>query len=768
MTVHDFPALRADSLLTYLAALGLTGVVARQGDPCVRTWWVGDHLRMDTTVEDVRDLLVEDYRPIPAFSPWNGGSGFGEKDKNQQAVLEKIASVDAARLKDFTLGYRAVQDVLRSRDHVSGTVWDKGRLFTELHNRVPERALSWMDAVVVVGPDRLFFPSVYGTGGNDGRLEFSSNFHQRLIQIVPELGASAAASLAWATDALTGEKNAPLLAAPAGQFEPRGAGSPGTYSLGEGTSQVNPWLYVLMIEACEFLAASLTRVAGQRELRASVPFTVAPSPEGATAGSAGENGRGEFWAPLWSAPLNHRELSHLFQEARASWAGRTPTTSAGMYAATKSHGVDDRIGVFYRYGIAERNGRSFVAAPRDRVEVATRRGIDVAIPVEARARAFSRGPSKRELAQRRRIEARQLRFVAEEDTRLSASRLVDWLAELTEREHAAALSERESAEITKVAGQPRAVDAQELLEPWLAERAEHRLAAALASARLLDPSSAEPLPLHDFVVGRAPSAASPTWHRPIVRGYAVKSLEQVLGDVVVWRDQHADVAGRGVGRGVLVRSRGQNGVKLGYACRPDDVAAWVRGRLDLVRLRHAFAACIALDWSAFRQRRSPAGEGAPDPLLAVVQAAASGEILLPGFPSDAGAPESRQGWPAGWALRLRAGHVDGVVRDAVRLLNRSRVAPGRVPFGRIAAEGSGRRHRERRMTLAMPLVASLPSGAGARLVASLLTSAGLEQAVRLGAVRDVGERPDTEFIDADPIAIGAEPSDFELDEGTAS
>lgn len=759
MTEHAFPGLRADSLLTYLAALGLTRIIAEQADRGVRTWWKGDHLHMETTIDDVRDVLVEAYRPSPVFSPWNGGSGFGEKDRNQRAALEKIAATNDERLADFTRGYQAALEVETHRAEAAaqGRPWEKERHVIELRNRLPERALAWLDAVVVVGGDRLHFPSVYGTGGNDGRLEFSSNFHQRLIDVIPELGAKPATSLAWATDALTDAGKVALKAAPAGQFDPLGAASPGTWSVGTPRSLVNPWLYILMIEACGYLAASLTR-AGQGQPRASVPFTVAPSAVGPTAGSDTEANRGEFWAPMWDARLHHLELRQLFGQARASWAGRTPTTSAGMYAAARSSGVDDRIVAFSRYAIAQRNGLAFVTAPRDRVVVRARPGIDIAIPLEARMSRFLHGSSGRAQEQGRRLQRCEVAFVSTEDRHAATGHLVDWLAALTAREHAAGLSDRERDAITGAPRSPRAIDALSHLGPWLEEQSEHRIAASLASGVIGETPTGPATTLRDLVIGCPPRPGRREWREPVVAGYGVRPLVEVLADLAVWRDHHAGetARARGVGRGVRPITRHR------YRCRRSDVTRWLRGELDEPRVAHAFSACLALDWTSWVSAPATRERDVPDPAFAALAAVGSGAIILPGYAADDPAPDARQGWPAGWALRLRAGHVGEVVADAVALLNRSRIAPARrllpedTAVGPEEAAGDAterrRHHPERRLEMSMPIVAAYDRGLGVRLAAALLTPLSIDHAQRLGYVHAVNE-PRVPLTRADDSAV---------------
>ena len=47
--------------------------------------------------------------------------------------------------------------------------------------RFPDDALDWLDATYVLTSGGARFPPLLGTGGNDGRLEFSRNFLQNLV-----------------------------------------------------------------------------------------------------------------------------------------------------------------------------------------------------------------------------------------------------------------------------------------------------------------------------------------------------------------------------------------------------------------------------------------------------------------------------------------------------------------------------------------------------------------------------------------------------------
>ncbi len=76
--------------------------------------------------------------------------------------------------------------VSRARDAgwiTESGVAEKDRVVLEFRNRCPDELLPWIDATIVLAGDSTFFPPILGTGGNDGRLDFSTNFHELLLQV---------------------------------------------------------------------------------------------------------------------------------------------------------------------------------------------------------------------------------------------------------------------------------------------------------------------------------------------------------------------------------------------------------------------------------------------------------------------------------------------------------------------------------------------------------------------------------------------------------
>lgn len=761
-TVHTLSGLRADRLDTYLAALGLIKVLA-EVDSGLTAWWEGESLRIETTdpslrdVHDLRDVLVENYQPLPAYSPWNGGSGFGEKDRNQRAAIEKLLECATPRLDRFRETYEVVVDIV---EHVKAVEGSKEELVARLHDRIPEYALAWLDAVLVQGTDKLLFPILYGTGGNDGRLDFSTNFHQHLARVIPEVGGPIQRSRRWVEDLLLGMSTQPQVAAAAGMYNPSGGATPGTAEL-TGKSLVNPWTFVLIVESTAFLTAAPVRALGQRQAQASPPFTVVSNANSSPDNADAEERRGEFWAPIWSSHMTHAEIRRLFLEARASWDQETAGSSTAMASAAKSGGVDMRCTAFRPFELAQRNGLAYTAAHRELVKVTNRDNIAVAIPISHRARAFRHGSSGRAATQIKRMERAHADFAKSPDDRLAAPHLAEWLAALCDREYSAAISDVERKAITGASTSPHATDVVPALGSWLSKRPEHRLGAALASVHVNNPDQERfgrrsLLPIRTLLLGEPPRGEW-GWIQPVIRGFASRSLSDVLADVVVWVDHHSDEATRGAGRGLrLVHHRGYSW------CEPGDVTGWVQGRLDERALQHAFAAALVLDWRGHmerHQRRS--APSVPDPRLALLQAVASCEIILPGYTWDSLVHQGRQGWPRGWAVRLRAGRVNEVASDASVLLNRSRLAPmgarlfmtqeQREHF--FAQQENERRLVERRASTSVASRTGSEYRLGSRFAAALLAPVSLDGLRQLGLVNLLGQPTKPSVTDENQLVI---------------
>src|ERR1019366_467420 len=60
---------------------------------------------------------------------------------------------------------------------------DKAHLIRRYRSELPDEVVAWMDAAMVLQEDKQNFAPLLGTGGNDGRLDFTQNFMQRIVSL---------------------------------------------------------------------------------------------------------------------------------------------------------------------------------------------------------------------------------------------------------------------------------------------------------------------------------------------------------------------------------------------------------------------------------------------------------------------------------------------------------------------------------------------------------------------------------------------------------
>jgi CRISPR-associated protein Csx17 len=360
-----------EPLMSYLKALGILRLVAEseEGDREAKGAWVAGAFVLQSRIADVEALahfFLEEYEPTPIVAPWAGGSGFFGKD-NREAV-EAIASSTTGRLRAYREVIQEVRAILlQEGQHEKPSDEAKVRLLRRYRRELPDAFVAWMDCALVLQGDGQAFPPVLGTGGNDGRLDFTQNFMQRLVETGLVRGVSAERSPHWLRQALAGEAVGGLMSVAVGQFDPGRSGGPNASQGLEGGSLVNPWDFILMIEGAIVLAGSATRRlgAGRRD-RAGFPFTVgrsSPVGFGSAADAEGSSSRGELWLPLWSNFATLAELRSIFAEGRAEVADRPARNGVDFARAVAGLGVDRGIARFVRYGFLRRSGKSYVATP---------------------------------------------------------------------------------------------------------------------------------------------------------------------------------------------------------------------------------------------------------------------------------------------------------------------------------------------------------------------------------------------------------------------
>lgn len=414
MNVIPLPGCTPEPLMSYLKALGAFRLVTEQADPSARGSWCGGAFVLETALdrEGLTAFFLEQYKPTPILAPWNGGSGFFD-EASTDSPLSRMRESSNLRLvrvreaiwasdqvvnalvtarrewkareqekKNLEKQRKPVPDQLKEQVGAAKKEHDvrKNRLQIDLRQTWPDHLLDWFDAVAVFRDDgEAAYQPLLGSGGNDGRLDYTKNFLERLADVVRTDGdETPAGSSGWLGAALFADTFAPLCGAAVGQFNPGGiGGANGVQGNFEANSRVNPWDYVLMIEGALLLAGSVARRLGANTGdRAVFPFSVNSVAVGYGSATASEEtsdgSRAELWLPLWSEPAGFAEVRQLFAEGRAQVNRRQAKNAVEFALAVNLLGVSRGVSAFTRYGFLKRNGLAFLAAPLGRVAVTPR------------------------------------------------------------------------------------------------------------------------------------------------------------------------------------------------------------------------------------------------------------------------------------------------------------------------------------------------------------------------------------------------------------
>lgn len=410
--VHRLAGCTPRPLANYLKALAVLRLVAEQKDSGARGFWRADvfHLVTSLDAEGLSGFFLREWEPTALVSPWNKGSGFFdlEHDKGLAPLRRSkaprfgpmragiaaaevlLADMDAAvaSLKAIKAESNAIKDAGAKERFRSDPVYKqrlaraekeckrlKDELQPECQRRWRGGELRWLRAAVVLhGDDRAEFPALLGTGGNDGKLDFTNNAYQRLGDLFdfdsgePRPGAADLLRSALWGDPVTGRRKGGI-----GQFSPAASGGANATSGALAESLLNPWDLPLLLEGSVLFGASSTRrLASRGPAQAAAPFAVRGQSSGYGSASASDDAqgtRGEQWMPLWERPWNLDELASVLAEGRCQVGSKSGESALDVARAVARLGVARGISSFERFGYLTRNGKSNYAVPLGQWEV---------------------------------------------------------------------------------------------------------------------------------------------------------------------------------------------------------------------------------------------------------------------------------------------------------------------------------------------------------------------------------------------------------------
>lgn len=412
-------------LANYLKAMGIFRLVAEQKDPGVRACWRGERFALITRLsrEELVRFFLEEYRPTPILSPWNGRAGYLEGDNPEEstrrgaALLRIFRASKALRLFPYREmiqdldrvapiqemnSVRAAKKVLEKEKKLDQNGWTeekqselnstakresflKEQLLNLLRNALQDGQLAWLDAAVAIGSEKAFAPLLGGSGGVEGSMDLGVNFMDNLLLLfAPELesGAPTADSGVWLNHAILGQPVRLVAKNTAGSLSPERVGGPNATTGFVRYFNINPWEYVLMIEGAVTYKPSLTRKWGSTgRVRMSYPFTVEPSSIGSGSISPDDNnktraGASEVWMPLWSQPAQYVEIVALLREGSVRLGTKTPRDGLDMARCIARLGVDRGINGFQRFLFLKRCGDNDLAVPLSRFDLSQGLSVD--------------------------------------------------------------------------------------------------------------------------------------------------------------------------------------------------------------------------------------------------------------------------------------------------------------------------------------------------------------------------------------------------------
>lgn len=248
--VHELGGCAPRPLGHYLKALGILRLVVEQADAEARGWWASERFQLSTSLDAaaLQRFFLHDYQPTPLLSPWNGGSGFYDAGKEDDPLVPISTSI-AQRFGPLRQAVAGARQLLGGRTEKPDAGDEKSQVVRTFKSRANGASRAWLDACVVILTDERGnavprYPGLFGTGGNDGNLEYTDQFLRQLplLFCVSTTGEPTPAASSWLKAALFGIPCNGLTDGGSGrQFDPGGGGGKNGSAGFSGPSLLNPW-----------------------------------------------------------------------------------------------------------------------------------------------------------------------------------------------------------------------------------------------------------------------------------------------------------------------------------------------------------------------------------------------------------------------------------------------------------------------------------------------------------------------------------------------
>jgi len=330
-------------------------------------------------------------------------SDLGDKVDLRTKTIQAIEGIRASasnkntakQISNLLQPLKKLRTIIKKSERSAG----KDTIIQACRNRLSDKCVEWLDATVVLSEKDAESP-LLGSGGNDGRLDFTKAFMLHMSEALPskervheEWFAHARKQLGsalFANSIATAKKEI------VGQFYPAGAGGVNATQGVSDSPMVNPWDFVLGIEGTLVLASATVRqLAAGARTKASFPFTVKSSKVGYGTAADAEDVKAELWLPLWSRMSSYKEVSHIFKEGRVQFSHQKRSVKNGFdfARAVAELGVDRGINSFQRYVFTKRFGKNYFAVSLNTFEVKERPLASLIQQVDRWLDAFTRATS---------------------------------------------------------------------------------------------------------------------------------------------------------------------------------------------------------------------------------------------------------------------------------------------------------------------------------------------------------------------------------------